>query len=727
MIPLSVQNSIVRILSKRDDFIGLGFLIDDQHIMTCAHVVGGALGVRAETIEMPSSLISLDFPFIKDSQALEGSVIHWRPPKPHASAGEVDDIAVIHLNSKKPDKVTPVIPLRAKKLSGHKFQTFGYPKGYGNFPVFADGEMGEQGPGGRIQIESLKSKGIPVQKGFSGSPVWDEDLGEIVGIVVGSMERDWISFIIPTGILKESWPSLTTRILGLNSIPKLPDHIVRRQNQVNEINDMLLSKCSNTKDAKIVGIYGMGGSGKSIIAAMAVLESEIQENFPDGIFWIKLGKEVGRKLAERQSALMTSLGYSQAISDIDDGKKQLIKKFEDLTCLIVLDDLWDLKHLKAFDITGQKCRMLITTRDPRLIPIGAKSYHLPLLNDEESLKLLADSANENVDELPIETQRVREKCGNLPLALAMIGGMVSSKFDRWDNVYRKLAKADIGKIKFEFSDHDYDYADLIKSLQVSIEALDPKEQKCYLDLAVFPEDTPIPENTLINFLKYEDVDEEEAKEILERFVSLSLIMRSESTLDLHDIQHLFVKNQANDLRSLHNRFLKAYGEKANWPLIADDGYFFKYLSYHLIAAGRLDDLKELLLNIKWMSAKMKASGITSLISDYDYLKESDEFRLIQGALQLSAHILNRDPKQLPSQLYGRLIGHESPQIQMFLEKMLKFKEYFWLRPCFPSLAQSGDPLLQTILSHSGYIIPFAIVSKGKRVILGLDGHYVEIK
>ena len=89
------------------------------------------------------------------------------------------------------------------------------------------------------------------------------------------------------------------------------------------------------------------------------------------------------------------------------------------------------------------------------------------------------------------------ECGHLPLALAMVGAMVQGKPDRWENVLHKLRNADLAKIRQQFP--GYPYADLLKTIQVSVAALEPEEQERYLEFAVFPEDTPIPEAVLQTF------------------------------------------------------------------------------------------------------------------------------------------------------------------------------------------------------------------------------------
>jgi hypothetical protein len=93
----------------------------------------------------------------------------------------------------------------------------------------------------------------------------------------------------------------------------------------------------------------------------------------------------------------------------------------------------------------------------------------------------------------------------------------------------------------------------------------------------------------------------------------------------------------------------------------------QYAPAHLYEADKMEELHDILLDFRWIAAKLNATDVNSLINDYDYLSEEEEkqridnksLRLIQSALRLSAHILSHDKGQLHSQLYGRLLVQRS--------------------------------------------------------------------
>ncbi|XP_039119053.1 probable disease resistance protein At1g58602, partial [Dioscorea cayenensis subsp. rotundata] len=119
--------------------------------------------------------------------------------------------------------------------------------------------------------------------------------------------------------------------------------------------------------------------------------------------------------------------------------------------LIVLDDIWreDVwnQMQRSFPDVNNGSRVLITTQflnvakgaNPRSTP-----YELPLLNDNESMKLLLKKAFPYEDTeancssglLDISHQLMR-KCGGLPLALVVLGGLLSIK-DKTPVVWRRV-------------------------------------------------------------------------------------------------------------------------------------------------------------------------------------------------------------------------------------------------------------------------------------------------
>jgi hypothetical protein len=100
------------------------------------------------------------------------------------------------------------------------------------------------------------------------------------------------------------------------------------------------------------------------------------------------------------------------------------------------------------------------------------------------------------DKLPPEAAKVAKECGYLPLALAMIGAMIRLRPTAWKDALGRLHRADLEAVKRNFTGYPYPDPDLFRVIEVSIEGLESVDRERYLDLAVFPEDQPMPEVAL---------------------------------------------------------------------------------------------------------------------------------------------------------------------------------------------------------------------------------------
>jgi WD40 repeat protein len=146
----------------------------------------------------------------------------------------------------------------------------------------------------------------------------------------------------------------------------------------------------------------------------------------------------------------------------------------------------------------------------------------------------------------------------------------------------------------------------------------------------------------------------------------------------------------------------------------------------LAQSCQAERLFELLTDFDFIAAKIAHPDLQSqdLIEDYDLAFEpqvsisgekESTLKLIQGAIRLSAHVVDKDETQLAGQLLGRLLSFEAPEIQALLAHS-KQKQKPWLRPFTPSLMPPGTPLLRTLSGHSGSVWAVAITPNGQQVV-----------
>jgi hypothetical protein len=214
-MPAQFESAIVRIWSVDGNIVGMGFLIDDREILTCAHVVTSALGISDDTPELPTDKICLDFPFVAPGDMLTAKAIFWPPIQFHSSneSEHEEDIAGLELDIEPPADVQSAILILAEDLWNHEFRAFGFP-GDNEDGVWASGVLRGHQTDDWVQIEDVRHTGYFIEPGFSGGPVWDEQLDGVVGMVVAADTQPGIrsAFIIPTEILISIWPELSKRM-----------------------------------------------------------------------------------------------------------------------------------------------------------------------------------------------------------------------------------------------------------------------------------------------------------------------------------------------------------------------------------------------------------------------------------------------------------------------------------------------------------------------------------
>lgn len=155
--------------------------------------------------------------------------------------------------------------------------------------------------------------------------------------------------------------------------------------------------------------------------------------------------------------------------------------------------------------------------------------------------------------MAVQAAEIVRECGCLPLAVAMVGAQLRGRPERWDHVLQKLRNADLERIRQSFP--EYPHPDLLRAIDVSMEALPRDLRLRYLEFAVFPEDCAIPEaavGTLWN------LDECAVADSVDELVDFSLATRdSERRLRIHDLVLDYLRSRlgGDNLISKHRELL----------------------------------------------------------------------------------------------------------------------------------------------------------------------------
>ncbi|PNK14911.1 GUN4 domain-containing protein [Cylindrospermopsis raciborskii] len=214
----SLDSSVVRIYNPTsNNVVGAGFLVEDRLVLTCAHVVADALGIDRSTVEIPNGTVELDFPLVAPNQRLRARIVFWRPVNPDMFG---EDIARLELEPPLPDTAQAARLVSSENLCNHPFRVLGFPLGEEN-GAWAYGEIKGRRANGWLQLEGTRQTGYNVEHGFSGAPIWDDELQGIVGIAVAvdiNRPKIRVAYMIPTEFLVTA---LTASDLPKRKIPSL--------------------------------------------------------------------------------------------------------------------------------------------------------------------------------------------------------------------------------------------------------------------------------------------------------------------------------------------------------------------------------------------------------------------------------------------------------------------------------------------------------------------------
>ena len=147
-------------------------------------------------------------------------------------------------------------------------------------------------------------------------------------------------------------------------------YYVRRPGDFEYVKDLLLD--SGSKDrvaisgAQTYSIQGMGGVGKTLLAAEIARDGDVQRAFHDGVYWLTVSQEPDVTALQTTLLRRVSGDHAASVSDVEDGREKLADALMGKRCLVVLDDVWRFSDVRALDMLDRPGRLLVTTRDDRI-------------------------------------------------------------------------------------------------------------------------------------------------------------------------------------------------------------------------------------------------------------------------------------------------------------------------------------------------------------------------
>jgi WD40 repeat protein len=496
--------------------------------------------------------------------------------------------------------------------------------------------------------------------------------------------------------------------------PRLPPNFIPRPEELQDLRRAVIGEGSTTATA-LTALRGLGGIGKSVLAQALCQDKVIQEAFPDGVIWVSIGREPG-DLVRQMREVGRALHDGPEHYDTPDGSANRLRTIlRDKAALLLLDDVWDKRHVDPFLVEAPRCRILFTTRNGSIaLSLCAGEIKLGVFQPAQAVELLREWAGRDDPAF----SDIARRLGYLPLALKLAGAQLREGMAGTDWLKEP---PHVSQMFLDLCSED-PTENLEGCFDLSVQRLPERYQRLYHALGIFPEDVPVPQTVIARLWKQLDgrLDDADCSNLLKQLSRLALVqMGSDKTITLHDLLYDYNRGKlgVQQTARLHNCLLDAYNPGSGpWHSVPDDAYLYRHLAYHLVEAGRKEELRCLLLDFDWLRTKLDTTDIAGLIADYRSLPDDADLRLVRDALVLSAHILSRDKAQLPGQLTGRLLSFQSSAIQGLLEKTRRAKLKAWLRPLTASLRAAGGPLVRTLIGHSGSVTAVAVTPDGRQAV-----------
>jgi len=508
-----------------------------------------------------------------------------------------------------------------------------------------------------------------------------------------------------------------------NQAPPKPSYFVERPEVSIELKQLLLSETTEKTGTLVISaIYGLGGIGKSTLAAALAQEKEVQAYFPDGIFWATLGQ---------QPDILSFLhGWIQALGDynfkptgIDAASLHLRTLLADKKALLVVDDLWNVEDIDPFRVAVNHCKLLVTTRE---VPVkGAIRYDLDVMTESQSLALLTGYLKHELNLADQKQAKILAKIvGYLPLALELTAAQIEDGIP-WAELIEDL-RAEIANLEIldrleagdTANEEKRKHYSLIACFNLSLKRLNGQRLRQFSWLGVLPDDVTITEKMAATLW---DCQVREARQTLRYLRGKALLLTGVSSelltsYRVHDLLHDLARNlilasphPETDYRlpglglsmaEAHQQFLSRYQRQikrspltplekggkeveapfikgdlggSNWHTLADDGYIYNQLLWHLEKAGQIAQIHLLLREETaeghngWYSQCEREGKTAIFIKDVSrawqlaeghFIENPSESIGLQVRYALITTSLNSLATNIPPELIAALIKHE---------------------------------------------------------------------
>ncbi len=524
-------------------------------------------------------------------------------------------------------------------------------------------------------------------------------------------------------------------------VEELPDDFILRSGQAQQLKSLLLDQNDNPIITTIA-LHGMGGYGKTTLAKILCHDEDIRQAFDDGILWVTLGENPGDLTGYVVDLIEILSGERPGFTGLDAAETRLLQLLTKRNILLVLDDVWNIAHLKPFMRGGMRVARLITARNIAVLPPKTQNIEVAEMERDESIKLLSMGLPQG----PMQPfHDLAQRLGQWPMLLKLTNGVLRDRVfnnnQPLQNALRYINRALDKRGLTAFDAHNAAARNqaVSQTLGVSQDLLATDERQRYSELAIFPGDVNIPLTVLEKlWAATAALNSSDTEELCDRFYKLSLLAHFNPTkqyITLHNIiRNYLAQKQQQYLPELHNQLLQAYAGhlpahqsgRIDWAALPNNEYYlWSYLAYHLIGAERDLELVETVKDLLYLVNKTHLRGAYSTEADLLTARQvapADKVMVrLHQAISQSNHLLNqaKSKGEIANTLHSRIV-HVSLLTDMITDSENDLpKPLFTVHHHLPDLPDAS--LIRTLPGHGTAVLACDISADGSTIVsMGRD-------